>query len=74
MSKRIYVENLPGTFTDRQVKELFGKYGQVTKVEFSRDGSVAVEMETGADEAMKSLHQKDMDGRAINVRDVPLRR
>ncbi len=74
MSKRIYVENLPGTFTDRQVKELFGKYGQVTKVEFSRDGSVAVEMESGADEAMKSLHQKDMDGRAINVRDVPLRR
>ena len=74
MPKRIYVGNLPGTITDRQVKELFGKFGQVTNVDFSRDGSVAVEMSDGADEAIKALNQTQIDGSRISVLDVPMRR
>jgi RNA recognition motif-containing protein len=74
MPKRIYVGNLPASFTQAQVKDLFAKYGKVNSVEMSRDGTISVEMSSGADEAIKSLHQKEMGGTVLKVWDVPMRR
>jgi len=74
MPKRIYVGNLPESFTQAQVKDLFARYGQVSSVEMSRDGTISVEMSDGADEAIKALNQKDMGGTVLKVWDVPMRR
>ena len=74
MPKRIYIGNLPESFTRAQVQELFAKYGQVSSVDMSRDGTISVEMESGADEAISSLNQKDMGGMVLKVWDVPMRR
>jgi RNA recognition motif-containing protein len=74
MSKRIYVGNLPASFTQAQVKDLFARYGTVSSVEMSRDGTVSVEMSSGADKAIRSLNQKDMGGVVLKVWDVPMKR
>ena len=74
MSKRIYVGNLPSTASRTQVQDLFSKYGKVSSVEIARDGTATIEMVSGGDSAIKALHQTDMGGRTINVKDIPLRR
>ncbi len=77
MSKRIYVGNLPFSATDDEVRSLFAEFGDVTEVHLVTDrdtgrprGFGFVEMADGADEAIQALHQKDMDGRALNVNEA----
>ena len=74
MPKRIYVGNLPFSSSERDLENLFSKYGEVTSVEMVVDrvtkrpkGFAFVEMETGFDDAIEALHQTDMGGRSLNV-------
>ena len=77
MSKRIYVGNLPFSASDQELQDLFGEYGTVESVNLITDrdtgrprGFGFVEMSTGADEAIQALHQKEMDGRTLNVNEA----
>ena len=74
MPKRIYVGNMPGTTTSRQVSDLFSKYGVVTNVEIARDGTIYVEMSSGADEAIQALNKKPFDGTYLNVNEARIGR
>ena len=74
MSKRIYVGNLPFSASEDEVRELFEPFGTVESVHLVTDrdsgrprGFGFVEMEDGGEEAIESLHQKDMGGRSLTV-------
>lgn len=74
--KKIYVGNLPFSATESQVRDLFGKHGNVQSVALIMDretgrprGFGFVEMdETSA--AIKALDGFDMDGRALKVNEA----
>lgn len=77
MSKKIYVGNLPFSASDEEVRSLFAAYGDVESVSLITDrdtgrprGFGFVEMSSGADEAIKALNNKDMDGRSLNVNEA----
>jgi RNA recognition motif-containing protein len=77
MSKKIYVGNLPFSATEAEVRDLFSEFGTVDSVNLITDrdtgrprGFGFVEMADGADEAIQALHQKDMDGRSLNVNEA----
>jgi RNA recognition motif-containing protein len=77
MSKKIYVGNLPFSASDDDIRALFGEHGTVESVNLITDretgrprGFGFVEMSDGADEAIQALHQKDMDGRSLNVNEA----
>lgn len=77
MPKRIYVGNLPFSASDHEVRELFSEFGTVNAVDLITDretgrprGFGFVEMEDGADEAIQALHQREMDGRPLNVNEA----
>ena len=74
MSKRIYVGNLPFSASEDEVRELFEPFGTVESVHLVTDRDSGrprdfgfVEMEDGGEEAIESLHQKDMGGRSLTV-------
>jgi RNA recognition motif-containing protein len=74
MSTNIYVGNLPATVTTDQITALFGAYGTVERVNLITDretgrlkGFGFVEMSSGAQEAMNSLDQSELDGRTLTV-------
>jgi RNA recognition motif-containing protein len=77
MSKKIYVGNLPFSASDDEIRTLFAEFGTVETVNLITDretgrprGFGFVEMSDGADEAIQALHQKDMDGRTLNVNEA----
>jgi len=77
MSKKIYVGNLPFSASEAEVRDLFSEFGTVETVNLITDrdtgrprGFGFVEMGDGADEAIQALHQKDMDGRSLNVNEA----
>ena len=77
MSKRIYVGNLPFSASDDEIRAMFAEFGTVDQVNLITDrdtgrprGFGFVEMSDGADEAIQALHQKDMDGRSLNVNEA----
>jgi RNA recognition motif-containing protein len=77
MSKRIYVGNLPFSASDDEIRAMFGEHGTVESVALITDrdtgrprGFGFVEMSSGADEAIQALHQRDMDGRSLNVNEA----
>ena len=77
MSKKIYVGNLPFDATEDDVRSLFAEYGNVTSVALITDrqtgaprGFGFVEMEDGADEAIKSLNNHEMNGRNLKVNEA----
>ncbi len=76
--KKIYVGNLPFSATESQVKELFGKHGNVQSVALITDretgrprgfGFVEIE-DSGLDAALKALDGYEMDGRALKVNEA----
>lgn len=74
MSKKIYVGNLPFSASDDEIRTLFSEFGTVETVNLITDrdngrprGFGFVEMSSGADEAIRALNQKQMDGRSLNV-------
>jgi len=77
MPKKIYVGNLPFSASDDEIRTMFGEFGTVDSVNLITDrdsgrprGFGFVEMSSGADEAIQALHQKEMDGRSLNVNEA----
>ncbi len=74
MPTNIYVGNLPFSATEEEIRNLFSAYGTVESVKLISDretgqlrGFGFVEMESGGDEAIAALHEKDLSGRNIVV-------
>jgi RNA recognition motif-containing protein len=74
VSTNIYVGNLPFSATAEAIQALFSPYGTVGNVNLITDrdtgrlrGFGFVEMESGGDEAIVALHEKDLDGRTLTV-------
>jgi len=71
----MYVSNLSFQVTDEELRNLFGKFGEVTSTKVIMDretgrsrGFAFVEMpDKAGEEAMKELDGKQLDGRAISV-------
>jgi RNA recognition motif-containing protein len=76
--KKIYVGNLPFSATEDDVRELFGRYGEVESVNLITDretgrarGFGFVEMgEEDATNAIRSLDGETMDGRQLKVNEA----
>jgi RNA recognition motif-containing protein len=76
MSTRLFVGNLSFKTTENQLQDLFAEHGAVNSVDLIVDkftgrprGFAFVTMETAeaADNAIKALHGKNVDGRDLTV-------
>jgi hypothetical protein len=79
LSKKLYVGNLPFSTTEADLREAFGKHGEIASaaVVMDRDtgrsrGFGFVEFVDGAaaDAAMQALNGADFDGRSIRVNEA----
>ncbi len=79
MSTKLFVGNLSFNATQNQLQELFGAHGTVLEVDLIKDkfsgrprgfGFVTMETKEGAEAAIKALHGKDLDGRALTVNEA----
>lgn len=75
--KKLYVGNLAFSATENEIRDLFGQFGSVSSVSLITDrgtgqprGFGFVEMETGADEAVRALDGKEVGGRTIKVNEA----
>jgi RNA recognition motif-containing protein len=75
--KKLYVGNLAFSATENEIRDLFGQFGSVSSVSLITDrgtgqprGFGFVEMETGADEAIRALDGKEVGGRTIKVNEA----
>jgi RNA recognition motif-containing protein len=75
LNKKLYVGNIPFTCTEADLKDLFGRHGQVASVKVITDretgrprGFAFVEMDAnGATEAMRALDGSQFGGRPLRV-------
>jgi hypothetical protein len=83
LSKKLYVGNLPFSTTEADLREAFGKHGEIVSaaVVMDRDtgrsrGFGFVEFADGAaaDAAMQALNGTEFDGRSIRVNEAHDRR
>jgi RNA recognition motif-containing protein len=77
MSTKIYVGNLPFSTTEDQLQQMFAAHGAVESVSVITDretgrprGFAFVEMSSGANEAIQTLNEKVIDGRALKVNEA----
>jgi len=77
MAKRIYVGNLPYSFTETDVQKLFEEHGPVGDVTLVNDretgrprGFGFVEMDDGADTAIQALDGMSIGGRNLKVNEA----
>jgi RNA recognition motif-containing protein len=77
MSKKIYVGNLPFSSSEDDIRSLFSQYGTVNSVSLITDrdtgrprGFGFVEMEDGADEAIRALDNHSLEGRNLKVNEA----
>jgi RNA recognition motif-containing protein len=79
MGKRLYVGNLPFSYTSANLQDLFGAHGSVTSAQVVMDrvtnrsrGFGFVEFATGeaADKAIAELTGKSIEGRALTVNEA----
>jgi RNA recognition motif-containing protein len=75
--KKLYVGNLAFSATEKEIRELFEQYGSVSSVSLITDretgqprGFGFVEMEDGADNAIRALDGKEVGGRTIKVNEA----
>ena len=75
--KKLYVGNLAFSATEKEIRDLFGQYGSVSSVSLITDretgqprGFGFVEMEDGADDAVRALDGKEVGGRTIKVNEA----
>ncbi|PKK89933.1 MAG: RNA-binding protein [Candidatus Wallbacteria bacterium HGW-Wallbacteria-1] len=75
----IYVGNLPYSFDDRELENLFTNYGEVSsaKIIFDRDsnrskgfGFVEMANQSEAEEAIHKLNGTDINGRTLKVNEA----
>jgi RNA recognition motif-containing protein len=77
VSKNLYVGNLAWSATEDDLRQLFGQFGSVTKVQIMMDretgrsrGFAFVEMGDGADAAIGALNAKEFQGRPLTVNEA----
>lgn len=77
MGKTIYVGNLPFGASEDEVRELFGTFGTVTAVKLVNDrdtgrfrGFCFVDMDSGAEDAIRDLDGKEFGGRPLRVNEA----
>src|SRR6059058_2385621 len=79
MSTKLFVGNLSFNATENQLQDLFAAHGTVTEVDVIMDkfsgrprgfGFVTMETKEGADAAIKAMHGKEVDGRALTVNEA----
>lgn len=79
MAKKVYVGNLPFSTTNEKLKEVFSKFGEITEAtvivnKFSGRskgfGFVTFTNDADADKAMAEMHDKEMDGRKLTVKEA----
>ena len=79
MSKRIYVGNLPWSFTATSLQELFSPFGTVISAEVVSDrmtgksrgfGFVQLESDQAAADAISALNGTEANGRALTVNEA----
>lgn len=66
----LYVGNLKYSVTNNQLEELFGNYGQVTRVNIIEGkgfGFVEMSSNEEAEKAKEALNGQDFDGRTLRV-------
>ena len=82
MSTKLFVGSLPWSVDDEKLKETFEKHGTVVsaKVITDRDtnrsrgfGFVEMESSSDANNAIKALHETEIDGRNIVVNEAKAR-
>ena len=79
MGKKLYVGNLPWTFTSDDLKELFAPYGNVQSAEVISDretgrsrgfGFVELDTQEAMEQAIRGLHETDCKGRNLTVNEA----
>lgn len=77
MGKTIYVGNLPFGASEDEVRDLFGAFGAVTAVKLVNDrdtgrfrGFCFVDMDAGAEDAIRDLDGKEFGGRPLRVNEA----
>ncbi len=78
---KIYVGNMPFSMDEEQTRTLFGEFGDVDSVSIITDrdtgrprGFGFVEMpDESARKAIEALHERDVDGRKLNVNEARAR-
>ena len=79
MGKRLYVGNLPWSFTSADLNNLFSKYGTVVSAEVISDretgrsrgfGFVELDSQEAMTQAIQGLHETDVGGRALTVNEA----
>jgi len=83
MSKKLYVGNLPYSVDEKELREIFGKYGEISEAVVIADrftgrskgfGFVTLEDDAGADKAIAEMNGKEVGGRELKVSEArPLR-
>jgi len=74
VADNLYVGNMAFSTTEATLRELFSRYGTVTKTQLVMDretgrprGFAFVEMSDGGDQAIAALNGSQVDGRALTV-------
>ncbi len=77
MATNIYVGNLPFSASESDIEKSFAAYGEVKSVKLINDretgrprGFGFVEMESGADEAIRAMNGAEMGGRSLKVNEA----
>jgi cold-inducible RNA-binding protein len=79
MAKKLYVGNLPYSFSDQDLQGLFSQVGNVTSAQVIMDrasgrskgfGFVEMSSDDEAKEAINRLHGKDHGGRPLTVNEA----
>ena len=79
MSKRIYVGNLPFSFGQKELREIFEKFGPIESAEVIADrfngrskgfGFVTFENDSDAQKAIEGTNNKEFGGRVLKVNEA----
>ncbi len=77
MSQKLYVGNMPFSMTEEDLRTMFSQYGEVESTAIITDretgrprGFGFVEMNSGAQEAIKALDNHEIEGRALKVNEA----
>lgn len=79
MSTKVYVGNLPFSFTQKELTDLFSSFGEITEAVIISDkfsgrskgfGFVTFADKAAADKAIAEVNGKDIAGRALKVNEA----
>jgi RNA recognition motif-containing protein len=77
VAKKLYVGNLPYSFSDNDLQQLFSAHGDVQSAQVIKDrdtgrskGFGFVEMADGAEAAIDALNEQDLNGRKLTVNEA----